>query len=211
MVQITNNYLEVKQLENKDLTVIMPVYNGEKYITRALECLQNQTWKNFNVIIINDASTDATKSIIESYAKNKTYISIVNLSENKGVSYCRTLGIKKCKTDYITFLDHDDWIDINTYENCYKAMQANADIAIFGLNYEYIDIDISEKKYVYNENFTVTGEYALKIYGHTTKDAFKITPIVNNKIYRLDFLTYYNIYLMKKLDIKKTIYLHLKL
>lgn len=175
------------------LTVVIPVYNGEKYITRALECLQNQTWKEFNIIIVNDASTDNTKSIIESYAKRNKNISVVNLSQNKGVSYCRTLGIKKCITEYITFLDHDDWVDIDTYENCCYAILANVDIAIFGLNYEYIDIDVSERKYVYDKIFTIDGEYALKIYGHTIKDSFKITPIVNNKIYKREFLIQNNI------------------
>ncbi len=181
-------------MESKTLTVVLPVYNGEKYIKRALECLQNQTWNNFNILIINDASTDDTNSILESYAKRNPKISVINLSQNMGVSYCRNLGIKTCKTEYITFLDHDDWVDLGTYENCLKVIQNDIDIAIFGLNYEYIDLDVSEKKYIYNKNFTITGEYGLKIYGHTIKDSFKITPIVNNKIYKLKFLINNSLY-----------------
>ena len=170
------------------LTVVIPVFNGENYISRALQCLQNQTWQNFNVIIINDCSNDSTKPIIESYAENNEKISIINLSINRGVSYCRTLGITKCKTPYITFLDHDDWLDINTYECCFKTAEEDSDILIFGLNYDYLEIDVSETKYFYKDNFTISGDYALKIYGHTIKDSFGITPIINNKIYRLDFL-----------------------
>ena len=170
------------------LTVIIPVFNGENTISRALMCLQNQTLQNFNVIIVNDCSTDSTKKIIEDFADKNKNVSIINLAENRGVSYCRTLGIKNCKTKFITFLDHDDWIDINTYEYCLNAVEHEVDIFIFGLNYEYIDIDLTETKYLYKENFTVSGDYALKIYGHTIKDSFKITPIINNKIYCLDFL-----------------------
>lgn len=172
----------------KMLTVVIPVFNGEKYISRALQCLQNQTWQNFNVVIINDGSTDTTKDIIETFIERNINASLINLSSNHGVSYCRTLGINQCKTPYITFLDHDDWVDINTYECCFKAVEFDSDIVIFGLNYDYLDIDVSETKYGYKSNFKVSGDYALKIYGHTIKDSFKITPIINNKIYRLDFL-----------------------
>lgn len=181
------------------LTVVIPIYNGEKYILRALESLKNQTWKLFNILIIDDASTDGTPSIVEQFAKYNKNSTLIRLSKNHGPSYCRNLGIKKCRTEYITFLDCDDWIDIDTYENCFKSIRPDSDILIFGLNYDYIDLDISESKYVYNSNYSIEGNYALKIYGHTTKDSFKITPIVNNKIYRLNLLLLNNIEFSNKL------------
>lgn len=172
---------------SKVLTIIIPVFNGEKHIYRALECLKNQTWKNFSVLIINDNSTDNSVDIIKQY-KDYLDLKIIDLKENQGVSYCRTLGIKKCNTPYVTFMDHDDWIDINTYEFCFKEIKDEIDIIIFGLSYEFLDINISEYKYVYNNIFSISGDYAIRIYGHTIKDNFKITPIVNNKIYKLKFL-----------------------
>ena len=175
-------------MQQNILTVIIPVFNGENSISRALLCLQDQTLQNFNVMIINDCSTDSTQEIIEDFAKKNKNASVINLSKNQGVSYCRTLGIQNCQTPYITFLDHDDWIDINTYETCFNGVEPEVDLLIFGLKYEYINIDVSETKYLYKKNFTVSGDYALKIYGHTIKDSFNITPIINNKIYRLDFL-----------------------
>jgi len=176
-----------ENMPEKFLTVVIPVYNGEKHIFRALECLNNQTWKNFCVIIVNDASTDNTSNVIKKHMKNLDLV-IYNLKRNHGVSYCRSLGIEKCKTPYITFMDHDDWIDVDTYERCFKNVKDDTDIAIFGLSYEYLDINVTENKYVYNEFFSLSGDYALKIYGHTIKDNFKITPIVNNKIYSHKFL-----------------------
>lgn len=175
-------------MQQNVLTVIIPVFNGENTISRALLSLQNQTLQNFNIVLINDCSTDSTKEIIEEFADKNKNVSIINLLKNRGVSYCRTLGIQRCQTPYITFLDHDDWIDINTYETCFNAVEPEVDLLIFGLNYEYIDINISETKYIYKDNFIISGDYALKIYGHTIKDSFKITPIINNKIYRLGFL-----------------------
>lgn len=144
--------------------------------------------KILTFFIINDCSTDSTKKIIEAFSAENKNTSIINLSQNQGVSHCRTLGIRQCRTPYITFLDHDDWLDLNTYECCFNSLKIDADILIFGLNYDYIDIDVSEPKYFYKTNFKVNGDYALKIYGHTITDSFKITPIINNKIYRLDFL-----------------------
>lgn len=175
-------------MKNKHLTVVIPVYNGEKHISRAIHCLLNQTWQDFEILIINDGSTDETESIIKTFEKENENLSIINLAKNCGVSYCRTLGINECKTPYITFLDHDDWLDLNTYEKCFNALKQDTDIIMFGLNYDYIDIDLSEKKYIYTKNFEISGCYALKIYGHTIKDSFKITPIINNKIYNLEFL-----------------------
>lgn len=179
---------------NTLLTVIIPVYNGEKFIARALECLTNQTFQNFNIEIINDGSLDKTKNIVETFMEKYKNISLTNLSENRGVSYCRTLGIKTCKTPFITFLDSDDWIDITTYENCINSIRDDIDIVVYGLSYEYLDIDVSERKYFYDRNFVISGSYALKIYGHTIKDSFKITPIINNKIYRTDFLIHNKIF-----------------
>lgn len=180
------------------LTVVIPSYNGEKFITRALECLKNQTWQHFKILIINDHSTDSTAEIIDLYRKENKDLTIINLPQNHGVCYCRTLGINQCDTPYITFMDQDDWIDINTYECCFNELESDIDILTYGLIYDYIDIDVSETKYYYQNNFQISGDYALKIYGHTIKDSFKITPIVNNKIYKHDFLKNYKIVFNEK-------------
>lgn len=181
-------------MDDTILTIIIPVKNGENHILRALTCLRNQTFQNFEILIINDASSDKTKDIIESQMKIFEKIKVINLPQNKGVSYCRNLGIKNCNTKYITFLDHDDWIDIHTYEKWYQAIQKNIDIYIFGLDYNYLDIDVVERKYYYQDDFVISADYALKIYGNTIKDSFNITPIVNNKIYKKELLIKNEIY-----------------
>lgn len=170
------------------LTVIIPTYNAKSYITRCLDCLINQTYKDFCVIIIDDASNDGTAEIIKKKIFNQNNMKYIVLTENHGPSYCRNIGINMTNTPYITFIDSDDYIDIFTYSECMQENIQNCNVIIYGLSYDYMKTDIIEKKYVYPQKFSVTGQYALKVYGHTIHDSFKITPIVNNKIYNTAWL-----------------------
>lgn len=87
-------------------SVIMPVYNGEKFISDAIESIINQTEKNWELIVVNDGSTDGTKNVLEKYADNDK-IKVIN-QQNGGVSVARNVGVNNAKYDYITFLDADD-------------------------------------------------------------------------------------------------------
>ena len=92
-------------------SIIMPAYNGEKYIAQAIESVLNQNYTNWELIIINDCSTDNTEQIIKSYqqkdAANKR-IKLINLTQNRGVANARNIGIQNAKGKYIAFLDADD-------------------------------------------------------------------------------------------------------
>ncbi|MDE6667142.1 MAG: glycosyltransferase family 2 protein [Clostridia bacterium] len=175
------------------LTVIIPTYNSEKYIENLIQCLNNQTFQCFSILIVDDNSTDGTISLLKKYETNDARLKVIALTENHGVSYCRNVGIEHVKTPYLTFIDHDDWIDLNTFEKCSQYFNKNVDVINYGLSYDYIDFLLTEKKYIYNNNFCLSGDYALKIYGHTIHDEVKITPIVNNKLYRSAFLKQHNI------------------
>ena len=94
---------------NDDLvSVIMPAYNSEKYIGEAIESVLNQSYKNWELIIVNDASCDNTESIIKEYAAKNSKIVLISLKENKGVSNARNIAISSAKGRYIAFLDSDD-------------------------------------------------------------------------------------------------------
>ena len=175
------------------LTVIIPTYNSEKFITKLLQCLENQIFQDFNILIIDDHSNDKTVSIVNNFKSNKK-IKLICLSENHGVSYCRNLGIINTDTPYLTFIDHDDWIDINTFDRCSQFLHQGVDVINYGLSYDYLDFLLTEKKYIYQKDFWVSGDYALKIYGHTFHDEVKITPIVNNKLYKTSLLKQYKIF-----------------
>lgn len=111
------------------LSVIIPVYNVEKYLRRCLDSVTNQTFKDIEIIIINDASTDNSQEIIDEFkSKDPRIISIIN-KNNINLGLTRNVGIEISKSEYITFLDSDDWIEKNMYDEMMKVItKNNADI-----------------------------------------------------------------------------------
>ena len=99
------------------ISVIINVYNGEKFIKKCLDSVVNQTYKNLEIIIINDGSTDNTLSICESYKDNR--IKIIN-QENMGLSLSRNVGIDNSHGEYVYFVDSDDFIELDTIKYLYS-------------------------------------------------------------------------------------------
>lgn len=119
---------------NKEVkvTVIIPVYNSEKYIGRCLDSVINQTYKNIDIMVINDGSKDNSQKIIEEYVSKYKNIELIN-QENKGVSKTRNEAIKRAKTKYIMFIDNDDFIDEDYIEVLLKSIEEDDfDVVISG-------------------------------------------------------------------------------
>lgn len=142
------------------ISVIVPVYNVEKYLKRCLTSLINQTFKDFEIILINDGSTDGSLSICKEFALKYDFITVVH-QENYGQAYARNRGIERAKGEYIAFVDSDDFVHPNYLNLLYSALiQTNADIAIcdFKRFTEESEIKIEkeeiQKKSEYN-NYTV--------------------------------------------------------
>lgn len=115
------------------ISVIVPVYNTEKYLKRCLDSIVNQTFKDIEILIVNDGSTDESEKIILEY-KNRLPQKIKYLKkENGGLSSARNLGIQKATGDYISFVDSDDYLDIKLYENLRKEIEQNTDLIKFKL------------------------------------------------------------------------------
>ena len=98
------------------ISIIVPVYNVEKYLPECLESLIHQTLKDIEIICINDGSTDNSLSILKDYAKKDSRIRIIN-KENWGISAARNSGINTAMGDFLSFIDSDDWIDLDFFEN----------------------------------------------------------------------------------------------
>ena len=110
--------------EQPQVSIIVPVYNVENYIERCLNSLVNQTFKDIEIITINDGSTDKSLELINKYVKEDIRVSVIDLGD-EGVSYCRNLGIEKANGKYIMFVDSDDWIDFSMVEVMYKKAEEN--------------------------------------------------------------------------------------
>lgn len=114
------------------ISVIIPVYNTQKYIKKCLESLANQTLQDFEIIVVNDGSTDNSKQIIKEFQNQKKIKNFIYVEkENGGLSDARNFGVKKATGKYITFLDSDDYIDKDLYKNLQKSMDEDADLIKF--------------------------------------------------------------------------------
>ena len=113
------------------ISVIIPVYNSENYLFVTLNSILKQTYSDFEVICIDDCSTDSSVEILEYFSKKDERIIVVKNIENKGVSFSRNLGLKSAKGDYIFFLDSDDWISPNTLEKLFTNAKSNDSDLVF--------------------------------------------------------------------------------
>lgn len=107
-------------MNNKKISIIVPVYNSEKYIGRCIESLITQTLKDLEILIVNDGSTDGSSNIINYYAKIDDRIKVIE-KENGGVSSARNIGIKASNGYYLSFVDSDDWCEPDMFEKMYNA------------------------------------------------------------------------------------------
>lgn len=135
-------------MKNPLISIIVPVYNVEKYLRECLESLINQTYDNVEIICFNDASTDNSLSILEEYACIDDRVKVINSSINVKQGGGRNRALKLSKGEYICFVDSDDWIDKHFVEMLYSAISTfNADIAIADC-YEYNNGHLKEITYL---------------------------------------------------------------
>lgn len=115
---------------NKKISVIVAVYNTEEYLDRCLESLLNQTYKNMELVIVEDCSTDSSRKLLKKYKENEN-IKIFYNKENRGLSYSRNYGLKKSTGDFIGYIDSDDYVEPDYYEKLMRSIKDNkSDIAI---------------------------------------------------------------------------------
>lgn len=170
------------------VSVIVPVYNTEKYIRKCVDSIINQTYSNLEIILVNDGSTDNSLSIINEYKDSR--ITIINNSNN-GVSYSRNTGIEASTGDYILFVDSDDYLDVQCVKRCVNAISnTDVDYVVFGSKHYKPFSDTMIKEIKYNEKIidcNIDKGFALDI---------ELSPW--NKLYRSDFIN--NNHLLFPLD-----------
>ena len=145
------------------ISIIVPIYNAELYLNRCIESILNQTFKDFELILVNDGSIDNSLNICNSYAKIDSRIKVID-KNNEGPGFSRNAGLKIAKGEYIGFVDSDDYISPLMYESMYKsAVKHQADIVQCG----YIKVDekgkvltkSNYKNIVLNQNERCFKEY----------------------------------------------------
>lgn len=171
---------------NIKFSIIIPAYNAEKYIMNALESIKNQIYKNLELIIVDDGSTDNTSSIINKFIdENKTMdIKTVRI-ENSGPAHARNIGLELASGDYFCFLDSDDFLDENTFEEIFEVNE-EFDICFYG--YNEIEENTSKLLKTYDEDFSyvngiISGTEAAKL-----KLKRKLWICTGNAVYKLKLI-----------------------
>lgn len=172
------------------VSIVVPVYNNAKYLKQCLDSLINQTFKDIEIICINDGSKDNSLEILENYAKKDERIRVIN-KENQGQSIARNLGIQLAKGEYIGFVDSDDWADKEMFEKLYKnAKLYDSDIAMCSINV----YDEFSQKYSTNDPYMTLDIFPSSFENHcfepfqTFDFLFRICVVPWNKIYKREFL-----------------------
>lgn len=142
------------------ISIIVPVYNVEQYLSKCLDSLIQQTYTNIEIICINDESPDNSLGILEQYAQKDKRIKIIN-QKNTGLSGARNKGIEAATGDYITFVDSDDWIDLDTCEVALKsALEYDADVVLWSYIREFSNY--SRIKKIFNNDIIIFSYMEVK-------------------------------------------------
>lgn len=134
-----DNEAMYEEKETKDLiSIIVPVYNADKYLEECINSLINQTYKNLEIILVDDGSIDESPNICDEYLKKDSRVKVIH-QENKGVSEARNRGIEEARGKWIAFVDADDYIDLKFCEKMLEiAIKENAQCVICGYNRVYL-------------------------------------------------------------------------
>lgn len=171
------------------VSIIVPVYNSEKYIEKCISSIVNQTLKNIEIIIVNDGSTDNSINIISKLSNEDNRIKVIN-QKNSGVSAARNNGINNSNGEYIGFVDADDYIELEMYESMYsKAEEFDADIVICNVK----DILESKEKVSLNFEDGLISIENIKPKNFLKDKYFKLGSAVWHKIFKKSLIVENNI------------------
>ena len=135
-----------KDLRGK-ISVIIPVFNTEKYLKKCLNSIMSQTYSDLEIIIVDDGSTDHSGQIADNYAKKDKRIKVIH-QKNAGQSAARNAGLSKATGDFISFIDSDDSISLNFYKKHLAAFGENTSVTVCGAHYKILKLKTTEEVYI---------------------------------------------------------------
>lgn len=160
------------------LSVIVPVYNVEKYLKRCLESILVQSWNDYEIILVDDGSTDSSAQICDLYAEKYEMIRVIQ-KENKGLSDTRNRGIEKASGEYVYFPDSDDWLEPNTFSELSDVIE-ELTYDIISFNREFVTSEEDKLISAKSRIQKLSGKQALL----EMLNQGDVTGFANDKIYR---------------------------
>ena len=173
-----------------DVSIIVPVYNVEKYLPKCLESITNQTLGSREVILVDDGSLDSSGRIADEWATLYPEIRVIH-QENAGCAAARSRGLAEARGSYVGFVDSDDWIDAPMFEQLYNAaVTNNAEVAQCGFRKVYVEDNVSIP---WVEEFRDLGTGRGGGIMVDVKDLMTLQPTIWRRIYKMDFLRHHEI------------------
>ena len=164
------------------LTVVIPVYNVEKYLKRCIESILIQEWKNYDILLVDDGSTDNSPQICDDYAKAYEFISVIH-KKNGGLSAANT-GISHAEGEYVYFPDSDDWIEPDTFISLAEVVESQK-FDIISFNREFVK---GEEDAIVSDSLVTQVFEGKAAFVQMLKHSY-ITGFANDKIYRKSLFT----------------------
>ena len=174
----------------KKVSVIVPVYNVELYLENCINSIINQTYKNLEIILVDDGSPDKCGQICDDFAQKDTRIKVIH-KENGGLSSARNAGLDIATGDYVSFIDSDDYLDLNAFSKTIeKLMLTDSDVCMFS-HYTISEIETNVHKLPFEKDFYNEEEVRNKVYpkffGKTKEDGL-IEGFVCRQIFKRDVI-----------------------
>ena len=177
-------------------SIVMPVYNVEKYLRDAAASVLGQTYPHFELILVDDCSPDSCPALCDELAASDSHIRVIHKPQNEGLSMARNSGIDQAAGDFICFIDSDDTVDADLLANVAESLKANpADCVMFGMTEEYLDDSGTVK-----ETFIIT--YPAKQLTDKEQLRNEAIHIENSTLYGYSANKFYDLHYLKKLGLR---------
>lgn len=175
------------------ITIVVAVYNAEKYLNKCIDSLLNQTYQNTEIILVNDCSKDGSLDICSQYEQKYNNIIVINNPKNMGVSFTRNNGIDASTGDYICFVDSDDYVEANYLQELLNALLSNNSVlSICGCNYHNM-IDNTNNSFLWKSENSIEivsiakgFELYKSLYLNALWNKLFITKLIKDKNIRFD-------------------------
>ncbi len=177
------------------VSVIIPVYNVEPFLAQCLDSVCHQTYKNLEIICINDGSTDRSLDILNEFSQHDSQLIVIN-NENHGVSFSRNQGLSMAHGEWIMFVDADDWLDLDCVEKCLSiALDTQPDIVMFPYYSEHSSGTIERRLFTQDRIFTEKSlqDLARRMIGPIGEEIVEPNKLdsygtIWGKVYRLEII-----------------------
>ena len=140
-------------MDKPKISILISAYNAEKYLAECIQSVLNQNYDSYELIIVNDGSTDGTLDICKNYEETNSHVRVFSW-ENKGLILARRKGIELSCGEYILFLDADDCYEKNAFDNINVLLKDNPDVVVFRFNFWYGEEDYKPSKILETEIYT---------------------------------------------------------